>query len=405
MKVRAVTLGIPVDLAVEADVVQQAGEVAAVATAALSAAGYPVQTRRLMAPPLSTVLAGQPPERLPVYAADLARAAARVGFDFCSLGPVVATRPEDPLVLLDRLAEVLLADERLFASVLAAGPGGVHLAALRQAARIILTLAQRTPEGLGNLRFAVLAHCPPLTPFFPAGYHDGGPPALALALEAADLAVAAFRQARRLAEAAQRLQHALLDHGQRLLAVVEDLTRRFPVRFVGFDLSLAPFPEPGVSIVEAFEALSGGTFGGSGTLALAAWFTHVLRGVGLPRTGFSGLMLPVLEDGLLAQRVAAGDVALDTLLAASAVCGTGLDTVPLPGDITADQIVAILLDVCLLALTLGKPLTARLMPVPGRAAGDRTAFTFPYFANSRIMPVPGRGLPRLAPDETFLALS
>ena len=44
-----------------------------------------------------------------------------------------------------------------------------------------------------------------------------------------------------------------------------------------------------------------------------------------------------------------------------------------------------------LALRLDKPLTARLMPVPGAQAGDLTEFDFPYFANGRVLDVKGYG--------------
>jgi hypothetical protein len=73
------------------------------------------------------------------------------------------------------------------------------------------------------------------------------------------------------------------------------------------------------------------------------------------------------------------------LLLYSTVCGTGLDTVPLAGDTTADQLSALLLDVSALAARLDKPLTARLMPIPGKQPGDLTGFNFGYFANSRVM--------------------
>ena len=69
----------------------------------------------------------------------------------------------------------------------------------------------------------------------------------------------------------------------------------------------------------------------------------------------------------------------------SAVCGTGVDTIPLPGDTPPEHITALLLDIAALALRLNKPLTARLMPVPGKIAGETTNFNFPYFANSRII--------------------
>jgi uncharacterized protein (UPF0210 family) len=102
-------------------------------------------------------------------------------------------------------------------------------------------------------------------------------------------------------------------------------------------------------------------------------------------------MLPVLEDQVLAQRSGEGLYGLDSLLLYSAVCGTGLDTVPLPGDVSVDELAAILLDVSTLALVADKPLTARLMPIPGKQAGELTDFDFPYFANGRVLDVRGRG--------------
>ena len=83
---------------------------------------------------------------------------------------------------------------------------------------------------------------------------------------------------------------------------------------------------------------------------------------------------------LLLERLTVND-----LLLYSAVCGTGLDTVPLPGSVSEDQLYAVLLDLAALAQRLGKPLTARLMPIPGKIAGDTTEFDFEFFANSKIM--------------------
>ena len=82
---------------------------------------------------------------------------------------------------------------------------------------------------------------------------------------------------------------------------------------------------------------------------------------------------------------AEGRLTVKDLLLFSAVCGTGLDTIPLPGDTSTGQIAALLLDLSALALRLDKPLTARLMPIPGKKAGDPTNFNFDYFANSRVM--------------------
>jgi uncharacterized protein (UPF0210 family) len=103
------------------------------------------------------------------------------------------------------------------------------------------------------------------------------------------------------------------------------------------------------------------------------------------RLGFSGVMLPVLEDATLARRNAEGAYTLRDLLAFSAVCGTGLDTIPLPGDTAPEQIAGVLAEVAALSAALGKPLTARLLPLPGLRAGEMTQFDDPYLVNTRVM--------------------
>jgi hypothetical protein len=106
-------------------------------------------------------------------------------------------------------------------------------------------------------------------------------------------------------------------------------------------------------------------------------------------------MLPVLEDSTLAARSETGIFTIKDLLMYSAVCGTGLDTVPLPGNISAEKIEALLMDIAALSLRLNKPLTARLMPVPGMESGQKTEFDFAFFQNGGVMDFPGdqiRGL-------------
>jgi uncharacterized protein (UPF0210 family) len=99
-------------------------------------------------------------------------------------------------------------------------------------------------------------------------------------------------------------------------------------------------------------------------------------------------MVPVMEDKLLAQRWAEGTYNVDSLLAYSAVCGTGLDTVPLPGDVTLGQLERILSDVASLATKWNKPLSARLQPIPGKKPGDRTDFDDPFLFNTIVHPLP-----------------
>ena len=112
--------------------------------------------------------------------------------------------------------------------------------------------------------------------------------------------------------------------------------------------------------------------------------------------------MPVLEDATLARRAGEKVLTVKDLLMYSAVCGSGLDTVPLPGDVTNDQVAALLLDISALSLRLRKPLTGRLMPVPGKKAGEKTEFNFDYFVNSRVMALEAEPLARhFASNEVF----
>ena len=156
--------------------------------------------------------------------------------------------------------------------------------------------------------------------------------------------------------------------------------------FMGVDPTPAPLGD--VSIGTAIETYTGAKFGSSGTLTAALIITTAVKAVPVKQIGYSGLMVPVLEDRRLAQRWAKGTVTTDNLLAYSAVCGTGLDTIPYPGDISVEQIARIFGDVASLAWKWNKPLSARLQPVAGKKAGDLTEFSGRFLFNTRLHELP-----------------
>jgi uncharacterized protein (UPF0210 family) len=121
-------------------------------------------------------------------------------------------------------------------------------------------------------------------------------------------------------------------------------------------------------------------------LTAAATITAALRDIKVKQTGYSGLMLPILEDTRLAQRWSEGRISIDALLSYSAVCGTGLDTVPLPGDISVEQLSLIIGDMASLAVKWHKPLSARLFPVEGKGAGEVTELDSQFLVNATIQP-------------------
>jgi uncharacterized protein (UPF0210 family) len=87
---------------------------------------------------------------------------------------------------------------------------------------------------------------------------------------------------------------------------------------------------------------------------------------------------------MIATRHEEGKFNLTQLLLNSTVCGLGLDCIPLPGDISEETLTLLMMDVAMLSTRLNKPLTCRLMPIPGKTQNDRTEFDFEYFTNSKI---------------------
>jgi uncharacterized protein (UPF0210 family) len=338
-------------------------------------AGFPLQTTRIATQPLTEIR----PRDLSQFARDIEAASKSNGIDYAALG---APRGDDKIA--DAIPAALTATESVFASVqITSRENGISFAAIQNAAHIICQLADAIPDGFGNFRFAALANCAPHSPFFPVAWHEGPQPAFAIATEGATLAVEAFSQANNLDEARSNLMQSIERTANNIAAVARSLSQKFAFDFKGIDFSMAPFPDAAHSIGAAIEKLTGAKFGEHGTLFASAFITDCIRRATFPRVGFSGLMLPVLEDSTLAQN--SSRYSLDSLLLYSSVCGTGLDTIPLPGDTTQDALAAILLDLAALAVKLDKPLTARLIPLPGLHAGDMTRYDFKYFANARVM--------------------
>lgn len=299
-----------------------------------------------------------------------------------SIGPVLAPDGDDPQFGA-WAAELARTTRNLSFSVRVASPE--HTASPRgvtAAGEAIAAIARSTQGGIGNFRFAAAANVPAGTPFFPVAYHKGSE-AVAVGVESPPLLAAAFAGANTLADAKQRLAAALESRLGPVEKLVRDAARRDERGYLGIDVS--PAPGKDASIGGAIEALTGVPFGAPSTLAGCAAITDVLKSVKLKTCGYSGLMLPVLEDPVLAQRASEGRFTVRDLLLYSSVCGTGLDVVPLQGDLGADQLAALIADVAALSTKLRKPLSARLFPVPGRKVGEVAKFSDPYLTDCVVL--------------------
>ena len=390
MKIRSITYFCNPKYPLNETTLQKAGQFLSKARTAYEAAGYEVQTTRLATIPFPQLLGEENIGKLPELTSQVDEIARGLNIGYVSLGPALPEMLRSYEVISDG---IFVSKNIFFGGVIADRGRGIDLRAIRACADIIVKCASIEPSGFANLQFAALANVDPGAPFFPAAYHDSDEPAFAIATESADLAVQAFENVTTLEEGRDSLIAKVTKHGQAISKIAQSLRTNDQLpKFLGIDFSLAPFPDDAHSLGKAVERMGVPRIGLHGSLAAAAILTEAIDRADFPHTGFSGFMQPILEDSVLARRAAEGALTVKDALLYSAVCGTGLDTIPLPGDTTAEQITPLLLDLCALALRLDKPLTGRLMPIPGKRAGEETNFNFAFFAPSRVMSLDSEGL-------------
>ncbi len=330
-----------------------------------------------------------PPNQRAEFAQQLEAQCFVHGLDHAAIGPATPADPEGYAAI----PEILAAAESVFTSAIFADPeSGLSLSAAQACADAVCRSMEIHPDGLANLRFAALANVPGGAPFFPSAYHRGGRPALAIASEATDLATDALREVSSAATARRRLISMIEAHAAALTRLVQPIASEGEIRFDGIDFSLAPYPEQLRSVGNALETLGVPKVGLAGSVAAAAFLADCIDQAQFERTGFCGLFLPVLEDTMLAARAAEELLTVAHLLLYAAVSGAGLEVIPLPGDASAGALSAILIDVGALALRLDRPLTARLLPIPGKDAGDEVRIDSPHLTSGYVMALPAEPL-------------
>lgn len=260
---------------------------------------------------------------------------------------------------------------------------GIHSNSIKAAAEIITSLS-KLENGEANFRFTASANCPPNIPFFPAAFHEGVS-SFAIGLESPNLLTEAFNSAS--AATAKQVLKATLDKNfkpvQQLAGQIATFTKW---KYDGIDVS--PAPGLDASIGHAIETYTKQPFGSASTLGACAMITDVLKSLDIKKCGYSGLMLPVIEDTVLARRAAEESYTVQELLLYSSVSGTGLDVVPIPGDTPKEVIERILTDVAALSLKYtSKALSARLFPIPNKKAGEKITFDNPYLTGTIVMKV------------------
>ncbi len=376
---RAITAFIRIDAAHYPTQVADAVKFLNAAREQYKAAGFEVETVRVVTQPLADYTKGMSRAAAVAMLKGYGELAAKAGVT-PNLGAVQLTDDDDPATV--DLAIAVFASTKINGSMVVAGENGIHWKSIRQAARLVKEVAAKSPNGAGNLNFATTAMVKQYGPFYPGAWHDGPGNTFAVGLESANVVAEVFAAEHEPGAAESKLSAALTKH----LVLAEATAMRVAVEtkwtYAGIDPTPAPLGD--VSIGRAMENFTGAPFGAPGTMTAASIITRAVQSTPVKQVGYAGLMVPVLEDNLLAKRWEEGTYSMDSLLAYSAVCAGGLDTIPLPGDITEAKLARILGDVASLAWKWHKPLAARLLPAPGKKPGERTAFDDSRMANTVV---------------------
>jgi uncharacterized protein (UPF0210 family) len=384
-KVRAITGFVRLDRATYRKQISDALVVLRRVKAGFESSGYEVQSVRLTTQPLAELVSGLSEEQALAFLKQLDELSVKENF-LPNVGPAMLHDGDDPATmhLLERVLSTL---PNIEGSSIIADDAGIHWKTIRRTAELVKYVSEHSARSQGTFNFTATAMLKPYGPFFPGSYHTGAGGQFAIGFEGANVVRDVFAKDKGNAEAATAdLTAALTKHASVAAAVGKKVAAETGWTYLGVDPTPAPLGD--VSIGAAIEAFTGAKFGSSGTLTAAHIITAAVKAVPEKQVGYSGLMVPVLEDKVLAQRWAESTYNIDSVLAYSAVCGTGLDTIPLPGDISPEQMERIFGDVASLAVNWNKPLSARLQPVQGKKPGDRTDFQDSALFNTTLHALP-----------------
>jgi len=349
--------------------------------------GIPIINKRIAVTPIALVAAACKDDDLTPFAQTLDQAAVDLGVDFVGGFSALVQKgfSGGDERLIASLPSALSQTERVCASVnVAATKNGINMDAVKRMGEIIKQIAAKTADkdGIGCAKLVVFCNAPEDNPFMAGAFHGigeaesclnvgvSGPGVIKAALE--NLRGASFDE---LADAIKKTAFKITRMGQ---LVGMEAARRLGVPFGILDLSLAPTPAVGDSVARILEEMGIETAGTHGTTAALAMLTDMVKKGGIMASthvgGFSGAFIPVSEDEGMVAAVRSGALSLDKLEAMTSVCSVGLDMIALPGDTSAATISAIIADEMAIGMVNNKTTAVRVIPVPGKKAGDWAEF-------------------------------
>jgi uncharacterized protein (UPF0210 family) len=361
--------------------------------------GVPIINKRVSVTPIALVAGASDDYDYTPFAAVLDDVAAELGVDFVGGFSALVQKgfTEGDRRLIASIPDALSATERVCSSVNAASSkNGINMDAVALMGTVVKQAAEKTAarDGIACAKLVVFCNAPEDNPFMAGAFHGvgEGEAALNVGVSGPGVIKAALERHKganfdEIADVIKKTAFKITRMGQ---LVGMEAAKRLDVPFGILDLSLAPTPQVGDAVARILEEMGLEAAGTHGSTAALAMLTDMVKKGGVMASthvgGFSGAFIPVSEDEGMIASLKAGAITLDKLEAMTSVCSVGLDMIALPGDTSASTIAAIIADEMAIGMANNKTTAARLIPVPGKKAGEWAEFGG-LLGGAPIMPV------------------
>ncbi|MGE0085739.1 MAG: PFL family protein [Desulfococcaceae bacterium] len=353
--------------------------------------GIPVVNKRISISPIAAVGAPFSSYQLVEVAKTLNEIAKEVRVDFIGGFSALVEKgiAKGDRALIEAIPQALTETERICASVnVASSKAGINMDAVLLMGKTIKEAAALTADrdGLACAKLCVFANIPQDIPFMAGAYLGIGEPDAVINVgvsgpgvvkKAIDRALAANPEMSlgQISELIKRTAYKVTRVGE---LIGTEVAENLDISFGVVDLSLAPTPNVGDSVGEIFQSLGLLSIGVPGTTAALAMLNDAVKKGGAFASsyvgGMSGAFIPVSEDLNISEAAEKGYLNLEKLEAITSVCSVGLDMVAIPGDTSEDTVAAIIADEMAIGVINKKTTAARLIPVPGKKAGEHAFF-------------------------------
>lgn len=261
--------------------------------------------------------------------------------------------------------------------------------AVKKSSEIIKKSSFLSENGIDNFRLGVSLNIKPNTPFFPFSYSNK--------VDSFSIALETTKELNNIIDDKFdndyiKLKEDIIKEFSNDLTLINNTSSKVAnelnMTYNGLDLSLSPYPDEDISVIEILNKLGIDNFGSNGTQFLTSYLTSILKELiattEVKTVGFNGVMYSLLEDKLMCKSHNDGNFSIDSIILYSTVCGCGLDMVPLPHDILEEEIASMVLDVATTSIKLSKPLGVRVLPIPKKVSGELTDLKMDFLTNTKI---------------------